>query len=380
MKVGLDFTPALYDRGVSRYTTNLVRALLEEKAMELTLYGSSFRGFQKLNSRAKKLISQAKTSNIARLHFQHLPPKLLSLAWRLGLNSITSQLPGLEVFHSWDWLQPPDKKLPLVSTIHDLAMLKYPDIANPSLLKAHQRSWQILREREAEIIAVSNATKNDVVEMLGIPAFRVHTIPEALPREFREINELLTDEQTEVIKKRLQLDRPYILFVGTREPRKNLLRLIEAWQPLSGDLDLIIAGAKGWDETDDQRLQQAGLRFLGQVSDQELNVLYAEAEVFAFPSLDEGFGLPILEAFYHGTPVVTSQATALIEVAGNAAELIDPQSPEDIRRGIELIINEQADAQRARLQRMIIRLHMFSWQNTAQQTMAVYRKAIDRHE
>jgi glycosyltransferase involved in cell wall biosynthesis len=90
--------------------------------------------------------------------------------------------------------------------------------------------------------------------------------------------------------------------------------------------------------------------------------------------------LPILEAFYHGTPVVTSQATALVEVAGNAAELVDPTSIEDIRRGIQLILNEDEQAQRARLQRMIIRSHMFSWHQVAVQTLAVYAKAIQHHE
>ena len=380
MKVGIDFTPALYDRGVSRYTTNLVRSLLEKPAVELTLYGSSLRSHQKLTTRAKKVVNAAKVANQPQLHFQQYPPKLHRLIWRFGLNSIQSQLPHLEVFHSWDWLQPPDKKLPLVSTIHDLAMLKYPDVAHPELLKAHQRSWRILKERQAEIIAVSQATKKDIMNFLDIPSFRIHVVPEALPREIRDTNEAMTEQQTEAIKTRLKLDRPYVLFVGTREPRKNLLRLIEAWQPLNDQLDLLIVGAKGWDQTGDVRYHQPNLRFLGKVTDQELKVLYAEAEVFAFPSLDEGFGLPILEAFYHGTPVVTSTANALVEVAGNAAQLVNPESPEDIRGGIQTVLNETADQQRVRLQRMIIRLHMFSWHQTAEQTIEVYRKAIEHHE
>src|SRR5690606_8369527 len=126
-------------------------------------------------------------------------------------------------------------------------------------------------EREAEIIAVSNATKKDVVELLGIPAFRVHVIPEALPREIRRTNELLTAEQVEEVKQQLQLTRPYMLFVGTREPRKNLERLIEAWLPLSEHIDLLVAGEKGWDETSNSRYNHLEhLRFLGKVSDTQL--------------------------------------------------------------------------------------------------------------
>lgn len=381
MKIGIDITPVLYDRGVSRYTTNLVRALLEKADAEMTLYGSSLRQHDVLKARAQKIISLAEPKQAPAQHFQHYPPSALAFLWRLGLNSIQSQLPQLEVFHSWDWLQPPDKNLPLVSTIHDLAMLKHPETAHPKILAAHQRSWEILKQRKAEIIAVSQATKRDIVQLLDIPSFKVHVVPEALPLEVRIANESLTEEQAEGIRQHLQLNRPYILFVGTREPRKNLLRLIEAWQPLSKDIDLLVAGAKGWDDTENSQYKNmAGLRFLGKVTDPQLNVLYAEAEMLAFPSLDEGFGLPVLEAFYHGTPVVTSQTTALMEVAGNAAELVDPLSVEDIRRGLTTIIEEKQDEQRKRLQRMVIRLHMFSWGQVAEQTLEVYRKAREHYE
>ena len=375
MKIGLDFTPVLYGRGVSRYTMNLARALIDNPKAELFLYGSSLRRKTELSQKARALgLPTTKTA------FQKLPPTLLSKIWRFNLNPISKQLPEIEVFHSWDWLQPPDKKLPLVSTIHDLSMLKYPDTAHPDLFKAHQKSWQILKDREAEIIAVSQATKKDIINLLGIPSFKIHVIPEALPREIQLINETLSEEQAEQIKQQLKLNRPYLLFVGTREPRKNLIRLIEAWQPLAEDVDLIIAGAKGWDETSQENYASLpNLRFLGQVSDQQLNVLYAEAEALVFPSLDEGFGLPILEAFYHGTPVITAHASALVEVAGNAAELVDPTQVEDIRRGIELILNEDSQAQRQRLQRMIIRSHMFSWHQVAEQTISVYSQAIKHY-
>ena len=143
------------------------------------------------------------------------------------------------------------------------------------------------------------------------------------------------------------------------------------------EVDLIIAGASGWDETSNYS-QIQGLRFLGKVSDQALNVLYAEAEAFVYPSLDEGFGLPILESFYHGTPVITSNLPVLIEVAGNAAELVNPVDITDITRGIALVLNEDKAEQQKRLQRMIIRMHMFSWHLVAEQTVEVYKKAIER--
>ena len=377
MKIGIDFTPANYDRGVSRYTKNLIRSLLELPGNDVSFYGSSFRQYDSLRQKAKELIKNTRVVNNYNFSFQKYPPSFLQLLWKFGANPVSKVLPNIDVFHSWDWLQPPDKNIPLVSTIHDLAILKYPETAHPKILAAHKQSWKILKERDAEIIAVSQATKKDIVNFLEIPAYRVHVIPEALPQEIRIINENLSEDQVERLKQELNLQKPFLLFVGTREPRKNLVNLIEAWKPLQKEVDLIIAGASGWDETSNYS-QIQGLRFLGKVSDQALNVLYAEAEAFVYPSLDEGFGLPILESFYHGTPVITSNLPVLIEVAGHAAELVNPVDITDITRGIALVLNEDKAEQQKRLQRMIIRMHMFSWHLVAEQTVEVYKKAIER--
>ncbi len=373
MNIGLDITSLIYRRGVSRYTANLVRALDIYTTQNLFLYGSSLRKNLFLKQAADQLV----VDNGDRTQIQCLPQSLQALAWKVGLNPIKKIFPKLDVFHSWDWLQPPDENLPLVSTIHDLAILKYPETAHPKIVKAHQRSWKILKERQAHIIAVSHATKKDVVKLLDFPNWRVHVIPEALPTEIDDVTKSLTEERSDQIKNHLQLNRPYIFFVGTREPRKNLKRLIKAWQPLAKDMDLIIAGDEGWDKA--TNIKSRHLRFLGRVSEKELNVLYAEAEMFVYPSLYEGFGLPILEAFYHGVPVITSDLSAMIEVAGNAAELVNPLSIKEIRRAIKKIGRETKEKQRQRLQRMIIRLQMFSWEKVAKQTVQVYQRAINDH-
>jgi glycosyltransferase involved in cell wall biosynthesis len=373
MNIGLDITSLIYQRGVSRYTANLIRALAVYPQCNLKLFGYSLRRKKFLEQQADSLLNLK--SGQHQVKVQPIPPSIQGKLWRLGLNKIGHTYNNLDVFHSWDWLQPPDKNLPLVSTIHDLAILKFPETAHPKIVKAHQRSWQTLFERQAHIIAVSHATKRDILELLGFPNWRVHVIPEALPVEIRQVSESLTEEEYDQIKAHLKLERPYILFVGTREPRKNLKRIIEAWQPLSKDLDLIVAGEKGWDEIEYANNQH--LRFLGRVSEKELNVLYAEAEIFVYPSLYEGFGLPILEAFYHGTPVITSDISAMIEVAGNAAELVNPKSVEEIRQAMQDILNESQLQQQQRLQRMIIRLQMFGWQQVARETVKVYQSAVE---
>jgi len=379
MNIGIDISSLIYGRGVSRYTSNLVRALLKQKNINLTLYGSSWRQKRVLKTKAEQLLKKNKSGSKHNLYLQSYPPSLQAFLWQFGFNKIKQNLPKIDIFHSWDWLQPPDKDLPLVSTIHDLAILKFPEYAHPKILKAHQKSWKILRERQAQIIAVSRATKKDIVEILRIPSWQVHVIQEALPAEVKQISENLSEDDYQLIKKRLKLDKPFILFVGTREPRKNLDLLIRAWMPLAKDYELIIAGESGWDETSSKKFKAPSdkLKFLGRVTDSELSVLYGEASLFAYPSLYEGFGLPILEAFYHGTPVVTSNVSSMLEVAGNAAELIEPESVQSIRQGIEKVLNESISEQQKRLQRMIIRLQMFNWDRVAKETIKVYEKAID---
>jgi alpha-1,3-rhamnosyl/mannosyltransferase len=377
MNVGIDITATIYGRGVSRYTSNLVRALLKSGKVRLTLYGSSLRQRTELVTIAENL--KKETNSKAETVIQSYPPSLYNFLWnKVGYPKIKSLLPSINLFHSWDWIQPPDKDIPLVSTIHDVALLKFPETAHPKIKAMHEQSWKILKNANAHIIAVSRATKKDVVEMLAIPEHLVHVVHEALPIEVEQVAESLDEDQEAILKAHLKLEKPYILFVGTREPRKNLKRLIEAWLPLEEEVELVIAGDVGWDETDKQFANVKNLRFLGRVTDQELSVLYSNAKLFAFPSLYEGFGLPILEAFYHGTPVVTSNTSSMPEIAGNAAELVDPQSVESIRKGLQTILNESDQDQKTRIQRMIIRQHMFSWQKVAEETLAVYQKAVEQ--
>ena len=379
ISVGIDITATLYGRGVSRYTSNLVRALLLDPQVKLSLYGSSLRQHSELKQIATDLKKQAgsKAATVIRSY----PPSLYRFLWnKIGYAGITSVLPDIEVFHSWDWLQPPDKKLALVSTIHDLAILKFPETAHPKILTMHTESWNVLKKRNAEIIAVSRSTQRDIVELLGIPEERVHVIHEALPQEVITVADSISDDEEAALITKLKLERPFILFVGTREPRKNLLNLITAWLPLQDQVDLLVAGEVGWDTSETSAPKSEHLRFLGRVSDRELSVLYTQATLFAYPSLYEGFGLPILEAFYHGTPVVTSATSSMPEIAGNAAELVDPLEPESIRQGIQTILDENEQEQQKRAQRMIIRQHMFSWERVASETRAVYERARQNNQ
>lgn len=356
--MAIDIGSIPYGRGVSRYTSNLVRALAKQKHLDLTLFGSSFRQRQILKDFSVQVGLERKT-----LVWPY-PPSVMQKLWNdWHLASPEQELGSPDIFHSWEY-QPPLQRSALVSTIHDLAMLRFPETAHPSLLRVHKSSWKVLRREARAVIAVSEATKRDIVELLDVDPAKVHVVPEALPKESKL---RVTPQQVAVQLAALGLERPYILFVGTTEPRKNLRRLISAWEPLAKDLDLVIAGAPGWESLPQHR----HLRVLGRVDGVQLASLYAGARTFAYPSLYEGFGFPILEAFYYGTPVVTSSVSSLPEVAGDAAAYCDPLHVESIRSALESSLHHRKKYIRAGNRR----LERFSWKKVAKETVQVYESA-----
>jgi glycosyltransferase involved in cell wall biosynthesis len=376
----IDISAITYQRGVSRYTSNLVHHLAQLPNIKLNLYGYSFRKRAFLETKAFDIVNQSLFPSQHNIKIQPISPNIQSILWSFGLNKIKNKFNQIDVLHSWDWIQPPDINIPLVSTIHDLAILKYPQTAHPKVLKKHQNSWKILKKRQAEIICPSYSVKNDIISLLNINPDKIHVIHEALPIEIEHTDQKINTKKIKKIKQKLKLPNKYILFVGTREPRKNLTNLIKAWKPLAADYSLVIAGDQGWghDNFDLDEQTQKKIVFTGRVTDQELTTLYSETTLFAYPSLDEGFGLPILEAFYHGTPVLTSNRGAMKEVAGNAAILIDPESVKSINTGIRELLNEDMNQQKLRLKKMIIRKQLFNWRKAANMTLKVYQTAINK--
>ncbi len=362
LHVGVDISSISYNRGVSRYTANLVRALHKQKEkIALRLIGASGRQQDMLRAFIRNELPNVPSKILP------YPVKIMDIVWNwLHLLSPELFLGKLDVFHSWE-LQPPTDHAALVSTIHDLAMLRYPKTADPYVLAMHERSWKHLKKEAKAIIAVSESTKKDIIELLDIEPERIHVVYEALPSEAR-LN--LTSTRRKELVSRFGFTKPYVLFVGTLEPRKNLHRLISAWRMLKNDYDLVLAGAAGWEAVK----QEEGLHIVGSVSNEELAALYSSAVVFAYPSLYEGFGLPILDGFYHNVPVVTSNVSSMPEIAGDAAVLVNPLEVESIKQGIETAMKHRTTYIAKGKQR----LKMFSsWDNVAAQTIEVYEKALE---
>ena len=258
-----------------------------------------------------------------------------------------------DVLHCPTYRGPSRPARPLVVTVHDLAVLRHPEAFNRWTRTYSPRIVPRVLRAARRIIAVSEFTRRELVDLLSVPEEKIRVVPNAIEDEFRRDGPAA--------------DGDYVLAVGTLEPRKNLARLVEAVR--RSDVELRVVGARGWGGVE---VAGNGVHWLGEVSDGELARLYRGALCVAYPSLYEGFGIPVLEAMACGVPVVTTRGTAMEEVAAGAAVLVDALDPEEIADGIE-----RATADRERLvARGLERARSFRWDAIAAATVDVYREAL----
>jgi glycosyltransferase involved in cell wall biosynthesis len=362
MRIGIDISSIPYGTGVSRYTANLVRALIPHLVQDqLILFGSSFRQKQAISSYIQNLNSKIQS------HLYPFPPSLTSFLFNSLHLPISWFTGSLDVFHAWDWQVPSAKPGLLISTVHDLSLFKYPGTADPEIQHHHQQTLKILKTQAAAIIAVSQTTKDDLMTLFGIPGDQIYVIPEGLPSE-TEI--LVTPAGLAEVKQKYNLTKPYFLLVGTQEKRKNLPLQIEAWRHFRHNFDLVLVGKPGGEVIK----PEPGMIMTGYVTDLELAALYRGASVLLYASLYEGFGLPILEAFYHRLPVVTANLSGMAEVAGEAAVCVDPLRVEMII----MAIGKALEMHESLVQKGLERLNQFSWDRVAQEHLALYRQTYDR--
>jgi glycosyltransferase involved in cell wall biosynthesis len=286
----------------------------------------------------------------------------------------------IDIFHGFDHIGVPlfAKVGRYVATIHDMIPLLWPQWVTRKHRLVVTAAYYRLRQQADMVITPSEATKADIVRHLQIDPQRIAVIPWGCDQRFQPWGD---PEHFAAVQQRYRLPAEYLLFVGTLEPRKNLTTLLHAYAMLRAerpgeDLKLVVAGRTGWlyadifDTVKTLALDEEVI-FTGFVDDEDLPDLYRGAQLFVFPSLYEGFGLPILEAMASGVPVITSATASMPEVAGDAAILVDPHDSEAIAEGMAQVLAEDRLRQ-AMIQKGLARARRFTWDTVAQNTLEVY--------
>jgi glycosyltransferase involved in cell wall biosynthesis len=372
VRVGIDIR-AISDFGVGTYIRNIVRSLGDvDPDHEYLLIGDAERSFD----------------------MAKLPPNFRSVALETPANSTRGYFGlrrcirghGCNVLHipTLFRLPPYLPPCPYVVTVHDVLDYMY-RATNGAGLRGTMNfySTRYILQHAARILAVSNFTKNDVGRLFQIRFSRIEVIYNAIDQRFLQGH--ATKEERDFIGERYQVNYPFILYAGRISPHKNLIRIIEAFSALKTelaredlfpDLKLIIIGDEVSRHPDLRRTVirsgvQNDVRFLGFVPIDVLRLFYDAAKLFIFPSLYEGFGLPPLEAMAHGTPVVTSNASSLPEVVGNAAIMVNPENVFDIMRAMQRVLTDQALREKLKI-RAYEQVRRFSWEASARRLVDVY--------
>lgn len=338
-------------------------------------------------ARALDLMEGVEMIGVAARHKE--PPEE---AWRPPIEVRQLSLPRFALYRTWHHLRRPavqkatgpvdvihattiaipPRTAPLCVTIHDLAFLNDTSHFTKRGLRFFRKGLDLALKQADLVLCPSQHTLRDC-RRIGFTPDRLRLVPMGVHIDVAGAAEI------EAARRIYGLERPYILWTGTVEPRKNLPRLIKAFGQLDADADLVLVGPRGWNE-DIQKLTRGSTRddvkVLGFVPPEHLRPLYAGATVFCFPSLFEGFGLPVLEAMAQGTPVVTSKGTSTEELAEGAGMLVDPRKARSIATGIRKVMEDDALA-RELAEAGRERARDYTWRHTAERTLGCYREVTD---
>lgn len=336
IKVGMDISQLAHKGGVATYTKNLSNRLSKISGLEMIYFYSSFRKPYK--------------GSLKNVKAYRLPPTLFEMLFNRWRNvSIEKFIGSVDIFHSSDWTQPPSKAKK-VTTYHDVVPEKFPQWSHPKIVAVHRRKLELVKKEIDMVIAVSEATKKDLMEVSGIPENKIQVIYEGPTGDFHPQSEGAKNK----FRSKYNLPEKYILAIGGIGERRNLKRIKEA----AKDYNLVIAGQTlPWLDMD------------------ELELLYASADALLYPSLYEGFGLPILDSFACGVPVITSNVSSMPEVGGEAAIYVDPYSEIDIKEKLDLVTSDKKLRQDLIIKGLERAKH-FSWEKNAQETLEVYRRLM----
>lgn len=289
----------------------------------------------------------------------------------------------IDIFHATDHYIPRLPGIPVLATIMDAIPLSNPEWASARFRILKNKFWRHASSWADHVVTISDYAKAQIIEHFNLEAQHISVVPLGVDQRFHE---RLEPRVLQGVRRVRQLHRPFYLCIGTLQPRKNIHRVLDAYQSLPAQVrqthDLVIVGRNGWgSESLVQRLQSvshsSGVRWLGAVPDLDKRALLQSATALVFPSLSEGFGLPVLEAFASQTPVIASNTTSLPEIATDAALLVDPCDTQAIAHAMQQIANNPSQAAHLCSQGLVRARH-YSWQTCAQQTTAIYQQILSR--
>lgn len=365
MKIAFDISQSIYGTGVSVYTLEIVKNLIKlHPEDEFILFGGSLRRRQELIDIAKKLKGKPVVFPF--------PPTFMDFIWNsLHLFPVENITGPVDIIHTSDWTEPPSK-YPKVTTVHDLIPFKYPQTTADSIRQTHKKrlAW-VIRESK-KIIAVSQATKQDLISILRVPEEKIVVIPEGV----EERNEPQPLEIQEMVQRRYKTGDEYIFTLSTLEPRKNQANLIKAYEIVRNsypNLKLVISGKTGWGEKVEP---VPGVIMPGYIPYADLPALYSGCLAFVLPSVYEGFGLSPLQAMACGASVAVSNVSSLPEVVGDAGILFDPYDVQDMAAAIIKAIENRSTLREKSLKQA----SKFSWKKAAESTYKVYQEVVSQNK
>jgi alpha-1,3-rhamnosyl/mannosyltransferase len=361
VNIAIDATPLLVrSAGVKNYLYHWITWLRRLAGQDTISTFPAFRTLPPLDHNRSLARPLRTYSTLAALALSNYTP-LRAVEWMTR---------GADVFHATVLTHRPPRRARLTATIHDMTAWTMPDL-HPNANRRAEAAFARLARAADRLIAVSQCTKDDAVRVLGLPPDRIAVIHSGVSDAFFDPPR----EDIEAVRDRYGLARPFVLFVGTVEPRKNLDLLIEAFQSLPQSVreahELVVAGPMGW-AADATRAKLAGTRYLGYVPEGELPALTGAASVFAYPSLYEGFGFPVAQAMAAGTAVVTSNVSSLPEIAGDTAILVDPRSTSELRSALDRLLTSP-DLQRKMAARGRERADRYRWSTCAEKSLQFFR-------
>lgn len=380
MKLGLELQPCLKNRsGIGIYTYELTKRL--EDFENIKFQGNLFNFFNR-NNIEEDIPELSLNKNICSL----FPYSIYRRVWRwipIKYNSLFKN--DADVYHFFNFIVPPRVKGKVITTVYDMTYKLYPETMDKRNLKRLNDDMEYSVNRADKIITITESSKSDIVKFLNVDPCKIEIVPCGV--EYNKFNSTFWDNEKSNVRDKYNLPERYILYMGTLEPRKNIESIIQAFSLFkskndlsNNNMKLVIAGKKGWlFESIFKLVEDLNIKdeviFTDYVDEAHKPIIYQMASLFVFPSIYEGFGIPVLEAMASSLPVITSNVSSLPEVAGDAAVLVEPKDIDSIAGNMNKILND-GELRNDLIKKGHAQAQKFTWEASAAKLYKIYKSMM----